>query len=110
MVDRCGLSNWEAMGHPAKVTIYALRHSDIVRQIRANVPLRIIAATHDTSVAMIERDSVVTSPITRTQSPARRCSTRRSRSPLTSCRSGPDGGVMSEFHRAALLAILRRHG
>ena len=55
IVDRCDLSNWEAIGHPAKVTIYALRHSSIVRQIEANVPLRIIAATHDTSVAMIER-------------------------------------------------------
>jgi integrase len=55
IVHRCGLSNWEARGYPAKVTIYALRHSDIVRQIGANVPLRIIAGTHDTSVAMIER-------------------------------------------------------
>jgi integrase len=40
---------------PDEVSIYALRHSSIVRQIKANVPLRIIAATHDTSVAMIER-------------------------------------------------------
>ena len=55
VVERCGLSDWKAKGFPANVTIYALRHSDIVRQIRANVPLRIIAATHDTSVAMIER-------------------------------------------------------
>ena len=37
------------------VTIYALRHSSIVRQIKANVPIRIIAVSHDTSVAMIER-------------------------------------------------------
>lgn len=34
---------------------YALRHSSIVRAIRANLPLRLIAAIHDTSVAMIER-------------------------------------------------------
>jgi integrase len=40
---------------PAKVTIYALRHSNIVRQILAAVPLRVIAVNHDTSVAMLER-------------------------------------------------------
>ena len=40
---------------PKVVTIYALRHSSIVRQIKANkAPLRTIAATHDTSVKMIE--------------------------------------------------------
>lgn len=55
IVDQCGLNDWEAKGYPAKVTLYALRHSNIVHQIEANVPLRIIAATHDTSVAMIER-------------------------------------------------------
>jgi integrase len=40
---------------PDEVTLYALRHSSIVRQLLLNVPIRIIAATHDTSVAMIER-------------------------------------------------------
>jgi integrase len=40
---------------PDEATIYALRHSSIVRQIKANVPIRIIAVSHDTSVAMIER-------------------------------------------------------
>ena len=34
---------------------YALRHSSIVRGIKANLPIRLIAATHDTSVVMIER-------------------------------------------------------
>lgn len=34
---------------------YALRHSSIVRGIRANLPIRLVAALHDTSVAMIER-------------------------------------------------------
>ena len=34
---------------------YALRHSSIVRGIRANLPLRLVAALHDTSVQMIER-------------------------------------------------------
>jgi integrase len=38
------------------VTIYALRHSSIVRQILAGTPIRVIASNHDTSVAMIERN------------------------------------------------------
>ena len=38
-----------------KGTVYALRHSSIVRLLLANTPIRITAALHDTSVAMIER-------------------------------------------------------
>lgn len=34
---------------------YALRHTSIVRGIRANLPIRLVAALHDTSVTMIER-------------------------------------------------------
>lgn len=34
---------------------YALRHSSIARGIRANLPTRLVAAIHDTSIAMIER-------------------------------------------------------
>jgi integrase len=34
---------------------YALRHSSIVRGLRAGVPVRIVAALHDTSTAMIEK-------------------------------------------------------
>jgi integrase len=37
------------------VTMYALRHSSIARQILAGVPLRLVATTHDTSTAMIEQ-------------------------------------------------------
>jgi integrase len=40
---------------PDEVTLYALRHSSIVRQLLANVPIRIVATLHDTSVKMIER-------------------------------------------------------
>jgi integrase len=40
---------------PTVVTMYALRHSHIVNQIVAGLPIRVIAATCDTSVAMIER-------------------------------------------------------
>ncbi|MDQ8756198.1 hypothetical protein RCO27_08125 [Sphingosinicella sp. LHD-64] len=34
---------------------YALRHSSIVRAIRASIPIRLVAALHDTSVAIIEK-------------------------------------------------------
>jgi hypothetical protein len=40
---------------PGKVSIYALRHSSIVRQLLAGVPVRVVAVGHDTSVPMIER-------------------------------------------------------
>jgi len=49
VVAACGLD-------PAAVTLYALRHSSIVRQLLANVPIRIVAATHDTSVGQIEKN------------------------------------------------------
>ena len=39
---------------PDQVTIYALRHSSIVRQLVSNIPIRIVASLHDTSVAQIE--------------------------------------------------------
>jgi integrase len=39
---------------PDVVTLYALRHSSIARQILANTPIRLVATLHDTSVAMIE--------------------------------------------------------
>lgn len=44
----------ERAGLPHAVA-YSLRHSSIVRAIRANLPLRLVAAMHDTSTAMIER-------------------------------------------------------
>jgi integrase len=37
------------------ITLYSLRHSSVVRQLLAHVPVRIIATTHDTSIGMIER-------------------------------------------------------
>jgi integrase len=46
----------EAAGlDPDQVTLYALRHSSIVRMLLANVPIRVVATLHDTSVKMIER-------------------------------------------------------
>jgi integrase len=59
---------WQAAGELARawrlirarakmpdVIPYALRHTSIVRGIRANLPIRLVAALHDTSVTMIER-------------------------------------------------------
>lgn len=40
---------------PSTVTLNCLRHSSITRAIKAGVPIRIVAALHDTSVAMIEK-------------------------------------------------------
>jgi integrase len=39
----------------ANVTIYALRHTHITRQLKANVPIRVVASAHDTSTGQIER-------------------------------------------------------
>jgi integrase len=40
---------------PAEVTIYALRHSSIVRMLLRNIPIRLVASLHNTSVRMIEK-------------------------------------------------------
>jgi len=40
---------------PDVVTMYALRHSSIVRMLLKNIPIRLVASLHNTSVAMIER-------------------------------------------------------
>lgn len=44
------------LGLGSKITPYALRHSSIARQLLQGVPTRIVAANHDTSVAMLERN------------------------------------------------------
>jgi integrase len=41
--------------NPETVTMYALRHSSITRQLTAGVPIRVVASLHDTSVKMIEQ-------------------------------------------------------
>jgi hypothetical protein len=45
-----------AAGLESKVTFYALRHSSIVRMLLAGTPTRVVAAHHDTSVLMIEKN------------------------------------------------------
>ena len=37
------------------MTLYALRHSSIVRALLAGVPARVVAVQHDTSIMMLER-------------------------------------------------------
>jgi hypothetical protein len=44
----------ELAGLP-EVIPYSLRHSSIVRGIRQGLPIRLVAALHDTSVQMIEK-------------------------------------------------------
>ena len=39
---------------PEDTIMYALRHSSIVRGLRAGLPVRLVAALHDTSSEMIE--------------------------------------------------------
>jgi integrase len=41
---------------PDKVTLYSMRHSNIERMLKANVPVRIVAALHNTSISQIERN------------------------------------------------------
>lgn len=45
----------EAAGLPADTVMYALRHSSIVRGLRSGLPVRLVAALHNTSMAMIEK-------------------------------------------------------
>ena len=40
---------------PDEVTMYCLRHSSIVRMLLKNIPIRLVASLHNTSVAMIEK-------------------------------------------------------
>ena len=43
-------------GLPANLTPYSLRHSSILRGLRAGLPTRLVAQMHDTSSVMIERN------------------------------------------------------
>ena len=49
IVDELGLD-------PDVTTVYALRHSSIVRMLLRNVPIRLTAALHDTGISQIERN------------------------------------------------------
>ncbi|MCO5089873.1 site-specific integrase [Bosea sp. (in: a-proteobacteria)] len=45
----------KSAGLPAGTTMYSLRHSSIVRGLTAGLPVRLVAALHDTSIPMIEK-------------------------------------------------------
>lgn len=53
------LEQWKKVvqisGVPADTVMYALRHSSIVRVLLKGMPIRMVAALHDTSVEMIEK-------------------------------------------------------
>jgi integrase len=56
-VKRAGLGELAISPYALQdITIYALRHSSIARQILRGVPIRVVAVMHDTSVAMIEKN------------------------------------------------------
>lgn len=50
---------WQAIlkraGLPADTVPYSLRHSSIVRMLKAGLPIRLVASLHDTSSVVIER-------------------------------------------------------
>ena len=80
------------------ITPYALRHSSIDHQLLAAVPTRVVAAHHDTSVAMLEKTysrHIIGDPSD--------AITRRALLDLASCRQGPtwcrSGGNRDHVHR-----------
>jgi integrase len=54
-VEKHWAATVERSGIPADTVMYALRHSSIVRGLRSGLPVRLVAALHDTSVEMIEK-------------------------------------------------------
>jgi integrase len=54
-VDELWAKTVALAGIPAGTVMYALRHSSIVRGLKKNLPVRLVAALHDTSVEMIEK-------------------------------------------------------
>jgi len=54
-VEKLWAETVERSGAPADTVMYALRHSSIVRGLRSGLPVRLVAALHDTSIEMIEK-------------------------------------------------------
>ncbi|QDC03277.1 integrase [Mesorhizobium sp. 8] len=54
-VDKPWAATVECAGVPSDTIMYAFRHSSIVRGLRHGLPVRLVAALHDTSSEMIER-------------------------------------------------------
>jgi integrase len=53
-VEKFWSATVDRSGAPAGTIMYAFRHSSIVRGLRAGLPVRLVAALHDTSSEMIE--------------------------------------------------------
>nr|WP_157289781.1 tyrosine-type recombinase/integrase [Devosia marina] len=53
-LDEMWAATVKKAGAPAGAIPYSLRHSSIVRSLRKNIPIRIVASLHDTSTEMIE--------------------------------------------------------
>ncbi|TIP24256.1 MAG: integrase [Mesorhizobium sp.] len=54
-VDKFWSATIAKAGLPADTIMYAFRHSSIVRGLKAGLPVRLVAALHDTSSEMIEK-------------------------------------------------------
>ncbi|MER9911490.1 integrase [Mesorhizobium sp. M0050] len=54
-VDKAWAATIAKAGVPSDTIMYAFRHSSIVRGLKAGLPVRLVAALHDTSSEMIER-------------------------------------------------------
>jgi len=54
-VDKPWAATIAKAGVPSDTIMYAFRHSSIVRGLKAGLPVRLVAALHDTSSEMIER-------------------------------------------------------
>ena len=54
-VDKSWAATIAKAGVPSDTIMYAFRHSSIVRGLKAGLPVRLVAALHDTSSEMIER-------------------------------------------------------
>mgnify|MGYP001129901950 CR=1 FL=1 len=54
-IDRYWAAVVEQAELPQGTIMYALRHTSIVRQLRAGLPVRLVASLHDTSTEMIEK-------------------------------------------------------
>ena len=86
---------------PDVVTLYALRHSSVVRQLLRGVPIRLVASLHDTSVGQIESNysKYISEGGIRTLSRAAPCSlTSRSAAMLFRWRAdhGPQGRAAAQ--------------
>ena len=78
-----GSMRWRSAHTGFGVTLYALRHTNIARQILHGTPIRVVAVIHDTSVAMIEKNYSALLADHAERWLGQRCSISKSRSSLS---------------------------